>query len=61
MTTDARTVPAEALSGCEVWLVNAVHGIRPVAAWSGGELQAGAATRAEGWQRELDAQRAKLA
>ncbi|MDQ0685828.1 branched-subunit amino acid aminotransferase/4-amino-4-deoxychorismate lyase [Streptomyces achromogenes] len=45
--------PAE-LDGREVWLVNALHGIRPVTAWVGGPLTPGPAVRAAEWRRWLD-------
>ncbi|MFJ4202572.1 aminotransferase class IV [Streptomyces sviceus] len=43
------------LDGREVWLVNALHGIRPVTGWIGGPpLQAGPAQRAPEWRTWLD-------
>jgi hypothetical protein len=42
------------LDGCEVWLVNALHGIRPVTGWKGGPLTAAPAVRAVEWRRWLD-------
>jgi branched-subunit amino acid aminotransferase/4-amino-4-deoxychorismate lyase len=39
------------LSGRETWLVNALHGIRPVTGWVGSPVVAGAAPRAPEWQR----------
>jgi branched-subunit amino acid aminotransferase/4-amino-4-deoxychorismate lyase len=48
----ARTV-AE-LAGREVWLVNALHGIRPVTAWTGRPMEAAPAVRAEEWRAWLD-------
>ncbi|GGV53315.1 aminotransferase class IV [Streptomyces spectabilis] len=42
--------PAD-LSGHEVWLVNALHGIRPVTAWPHTPYRAGPAERAADWQR----------
>ncbi|MDQ1040953.1 branched-subunit amino acid aminotransferase/4-amino-4-deoxychorismate lyase [Streptomyces sp. V3I8] len=44
----------EQLAGREVWLVNALHGIRPVTGWEGRPMEAGAAPRARGWQEWLD-------
>ncbi|MFI6703465.1 aminotransferase class IV [Streptomyces sp. NPDC050509] len=41
------------LEGREVWLVNALHGIRPVTAWTGRPMRAGAATRAPEWREWL--------
>jgi branched-subunit amino acid aminotransferase/4-amino-4-deoxychorismate lyase len=48
-----RPLPGE-LAGHEVWLTNAVHGIRAVTAWSGGPA-AGEPRRAEEWQERLEA------
>lgn len=43
------------LDGREVWLVNALHGIRPVTAWTGGPpLRAAPAERAPQWRAWLD-------
>ncbi|MFI7500336.1 aminotransferase class IV [Streptomyces sp. NPDC049687] len=42
------------LDGREVWLVNALHGIRPVTGWVEGELTAGPAVRAPEWREWLD-------
>lgn len=42
------------LSGREVWLVNALHGIRPVVNWIGGPLEAAPAHRAPEWRAWLD-------
>ncbi|WP_432253931.1 hypothetical protein [Streptomyces sp. HNM1019] len=42
------------LDGREVWLVNAVHGIRPVTARLGRPLRAGPALRAASWQTWLN-------
>ncbi|MGN9759390.1 aminotransferase class IV [Streptomyces sp. SD31] len=47
-----RTVPE--LEGREVWLVNALHGIRPVTAWTGLPMRAGTAVRAPDWRKWLD-------
>ncbi|WP_198042140.1 aminotransferase class IV [Kitasatospora azatica] len=44
--------PAD-LNGREAWLVNALHGIRPVTAWTGTGLRPGPAERAPNWQRLL--------
>ncbi|EFC85486.1 aminotransferase class IV [Parafrankia sp. EUN1f] len=43
----------EELAGREVWLLNALHGIRPVTSWVGTALEAGPAVRSEQWQRWL--------
>ncbi|WP_211225460.1 aminotransferase class IV [Amycolatopsis nigrescens] len=39
------------LAGREVWLANALHGIRPVTAWAGSDVPAGPAVRAPSWRR----------
>lgn len=43
------------LDGCEVWLVNALHGIRTVSTWVGTSVVAGPALRAPEWQARLEA------
>ncbi|MFE1763736.1 aminotransferase class IV [Streptomyces angustmyceticus] len=48
-----REVPVEELAGREVWLVNALHGIRPVRAWVGTSMRPGPALRAPEWQEWL--------
>lgn len=47
-----RGTPAH-LDSHEVWLVNALHGIRPVTEWPGSSLWAGAAVHAAKWQSWL--------
>jgi hypothetical protein len=42
------------LAGRETWLVSALHGIRAVKRWAGGDPPAGDLVRADGWQRLLD-------
>ncbi|MFJ3306551.1 aminotransferase class IV [Streptomyces sp. NPDC086549] len=42
------------LDGREVWVVNALHGIRPVTAWTGQSMTAGPAARAPEWRRWLE-------
>ncbi|WAU81771.1 aminotransferase class IV [Streptomyces sp. Qhu-G9] len=42
------------LAGREVWLLNALHGIRPVAGWEGRQMDVGAAPRAKEWREWLD-------
>ncbi|MDX3644451.1 aminotransferase class IV [Streptomyces sp. MB09-02B] len=42
------------LDGHEVWLVNALHGIRPVVAWTGRPMTPGRAVHAPRWRRWLD-------
>ncbi|MGW5661563.1 aminotransferase class IV [Streptomyces sp. NPDC003758] len=44
----------EELDGREVWLVNALHGIRPVTEWTERSMTAGAAARAPEWRGWLD-------
>jgi branched-subunit amino acid aminotransferase/4-amino-4-deoxychorismate lyase len=48
-----RVTPAD-LHGRETWLVNALHGIRPVAAWVRTGLRPGPAARAGHWRHVLD-------
>ncbi|MEY9993719.1 branched-subunit amino acid aminotransferase/4-amino-4-deoxychorismate lyase [Streptomyces sp. V4I8] len=43
------------LDGREVWLVNALHGIRPVTGWTGLPMNAGPAVHAAEWRTWLDA------
>nr|WP_202447862.1 aminotransferase class IV [Streptomyces sp. SID5468] len=43
------------LAGREAWLVNALHGIRPVTEWTGTGLPPGPARHAAEWRRRLDA------
>ena len=42
------------LDGREVWLVNALHGIRPVTGWTDGPMRAAPAERAPEWRTWLD-------
>lgn len=42
------------LDGCEIWLVNALHGIRPVTAIVGAPARPGPASRAAQWRQWLD-------
>ncbi|MFI6852102.1 aminotransferase class IV [Streptomyces sp. NPDC050416] len=42
------------LDGREVWLVNALHGIRPVTGWVGRPMRVPPAQRAGEWRRWLD-------
>ncbi|MER5429608.1 aminotransferase class IV [Streptomyces sp. NPDC002588] len=42
------------LAGREVWLVNALHGIRPVTGWTGDAMNAGPAVRAAEWRHWLE-------
>jgi branched-subunit amino acid aminotransferase/4-amino-4-deoxychorismate lyase len=45
----------EDLAGLETWVVNALHGIRPVREWVGSTVAAGPAERARTWQERLGA------
>jgi len=45
------------LDGCEVWALNALHGIRIVTSWIGGPATAEQPGRLETWRRRLDALR----
>ncbi|MCX4783755.1 aminotransferase class IV [Streptomyces sp. NBC_01264] len=49
-----------ALAGREVWVANALHGLRPVTAWTGSSLPAGAPLHAAAWQSWLDGLRTPL-
>ena len=49
-----RRRPPTHLNGREVWLVNALHGIRPVTRWRDAPILAGPALRAPTWQAWLD-------
>lgn len=49
-----RRRPPTHLNAREAWLVNALHGIRPVTRWVGAAVLAGAAGRAPAWQAWLD-------
>lgn len=46
-----RVVRVADLDGHETWLVNALHGIRPVVAWVGAPVDPGPARRVAEWQR----------
>jgi branched-subunit amino acid aminotransferase/4-amino-4-deoxychorismate lyase len=54
-----QVIPAH-LANREVWLVNALHGIRPVISWSGTSLPVGPAVQAGQWQRWLATQSVPL-
>lgn len=43
-----------ALAGREVWVTNALHGLRPVTAWTGITLPTAVPLRAPAWQSWLD-------
>jgi branched-subunit amino acid aminotransferase/4-amino-4-deoxychorismate lyase len=51
---EERARPAD-LDGCEVWVVNALHGISVVDAWIDGPAVTARPTRAESWRRRLEA------
>ncbi len=51
--TEGRATPAQLL-GCEVWAVNALHGIRPVTRLDGAELPAPHAARLRWFRAALD-------
>lgn len=48
------------LDGCEVWALNALHGIRIVTSWIGGPSTAEEPGRLENWRRRLEALRRPL-
>lgn len=50
----------EDLDGCEVWALNALHGIRIVTQWIGGPAVAEQPGRLDAWRRRLDALRRPL-
>jgi branched-subunit amino acid aminotransferase/4-amino-4-deoxychorismate lyase len=53
-TGEEFSTPAD-LAGCEVWVVNALHGIRVVTSWRDGPRLGRNPRRAAVWQRRLDA------
>lgn len=50
----------EDLDGCEVWALNALHGIRIVTRWVAGPALAEEPDRLDAWRRRLDALRRPL-
>jgi branched-subunit amino acid aminotransferase/4-amino-4-deoxychorismate lyase len=54
------TVPPEALEGCEVWALNALHGIRIVTGWVDGPATAELPGRLDVWRARLAALRKPL-
>jgi branched-subunit amino acid aminotransferase/4-amino-4-deoxychorismate lyase len=54
------TVTPEALEGCEVWALNALHGIRIVTGWVDGPATAELPGRLDVWRARLDALRKPL-
>ncbi len=57
---EERLARPEDLDGCEVWAVNALHGIRIVTAWHGGPATAEEPGRLARWRLRLDALRRAL-
>jgi branched-subunit amino acid aminotransferase/4-amino-4-deoxychorismate lyase len=58
--TDRRArLPVE-LSGKEVWLLNALHGIRLVVGWTGGAISPGAGERFPVWRERIEQLRVPL-
>ena len=55
-----RQAPVDELAGKEVWLVNALHGIRPVRSLLGTSIQPGPALRAPEWQKWLAVESAEV-
>lgn len=55
-----RRRPLAHLAGRETWLVNALHGIRPVTEWVGARYAAGPPARAAAWRPWLEGQRVAL-
>ncbi|MES1212657.1 MAG: aminotransferase class IV [Leifsonia sp.] len=54
------SVAPEALDGCEVWALNALHGIRIVTRWVDGPATAELPGRLDAWRTRLDALRKPL-
>jgi hypothetical protein len=54
------SVSPEALEGCEVWALNALHGIRIVTGWVDGPATAELPGRLDAWRARLDALRKPL-
>lgn len=50
VTVIPRSAAPETLSGCEVWALNALHGIRLVTAWADGPVLTAAPTRLHLWR-----------
>jgi branched-subunit amino acid aminotransferase/4-amino-4-deoxychorismate lyase len=55
-----RQARLDELSGHETWLLNALHGIRPVVAWVGADLPVGPAERIASWRHWLASRMAAL-
>lgn len=54
------SVTPESLEGCEVWALNALHGIRIVTGWVDGPATAELPGRLDSWRARLDALRKPL-
>jgi branched-subunit amino acid aminotransferase/4-amino-4-deoxychorismate lyase len=54
------SVTPDELDGCEVWALNALHGIRIVTQWVNGPSVAEQPGRLDAWRRRLDALRRPL-
>lgn len=57
---EQRLASPDELDGCEVWAVNALHGIRIVTAWHGGPATAEEPGRLARWRLRLDSLRRPL-
>lgn len=62
LSTDVIEAPADpsSLDGREVWIVNALHGIRLATSWVDGPALAAEPGRLDAWRRRLDALRRPL-
>ncbi|MGW6282303.1 aminotransferase class IV [Kribbella sp. NPDC055071] len=58
--TERPITPAELQSTTEAWLVNALHGIRPIHAWADSAIDPLPNSRATTWQSHLDSLAARL-
>ena len=55
-----RLARLEDLDGRETWMVNALHGLRPVTSWAGCPLRAAPAVRASRWAARLNARTTRV-
>lgn len=60
IAVEQRRAGIDALDGREAWLVNALHGIRPVTRWLNSPISAGPVVHEPSWQAWLEAQRKPL-
>jgi branched-subunit amino acid aminotransferase/4-amino-4-deoxychorismate lyase len=60
IATDRRARRPAELSGKEVWLLNALHGVRLVTGWAGGVITPGAGTRFGEWRERVEQLRIRL-